>query len=143
MASCNLDNNIEIPDIDENITACGVHQPQRNLPWLSELIRKAETDSTGNYRGTVWLVQYEGRDIFVTNMMLGSGGVANWFFDCSGNHFIHRDGEGQYCPSEYVGDGHVFFEDEEELFSYISTLRFDVENKNVYVIYSTLPLSGL
>jgi hypothetical protein len=129
---------MEIPDAEGDVTACGVRQPQKNLPWLRELTEKAKTDSTGNYQGTVWLVKYMDRDIFVTDMMLGSGGVANWFFDCSGNYFIHRRGEHSYLPSDYAGNGYVFFEDDEELFSYISTLRFNVENKEIPVIYSTL-----
>jgi hypothetical protein len=132
--SCDSDKTVEIPDIDENITACGIHQPHKNLPWLRELIRKAETDKTGNYWGAVWLENYMGQDIFVTNMMLGSGGVLYWFFDCSGSHLISRNGEG-YCPSEFVGDQHFFVEDEENFLSFMLNMKLDV------VIYSTIPLN--
>lgn len=137
-------NDIEIvepePEAGKKITECGADNPRENLPWLKEWIEKAKIDKTGNYLGTIWLVQYKEQNIFVTNMMLGSGGIAYWFFDCSGNYFIHRSGENShYSPSKYVGNGYVFFEDEKEIFSYISTLQFNGENKNIPVIYSTLP----
>jgi hypothetical protein len=122
---------IEIPDIVDSITACGVKQPQKNLPWLAIMVIKAQADMTGNYAGTVWLEKYKGRDMFVTNMMLGSGGVLYWFFDCSGNHFRSRIGEG-YCPSDYVGNHHFFVEDENDFQSFISNMKLDV------VIYSTI-----
>lgn len=67
------------------ITACGVQQPAKNLPWLADLIAKAKTDKTGNYIGVIWLERYKDQDVFVTNMMLGSGGLAYHVFDCMGN----------------------------------------------------------
>jgi hypothetical protein len=134
MMSCNPNETI----VDEIVTACGVRQPQENLPWLKEMIMKAETDKTGNYWGTIWLVKYKGLDIFVNNMMLGSGGVLYWIFDCSGNHFISKNGEG-YCPSDFVGNGHAFIEDEDDFFSFMLNMNLE-ENKDGTVIYSTFPL---
>jgi hypothetical protein len=125
---------IEIPDIDNAITACNVHQPQKELPWLAAMIIKAEADMSGNYWGTIWLEKYKGQDIFVTNMMLGSGGIMYYFFDCSGNHLTSRSGEG-YCPSNFVGNGHFFIEDIEDEIgfdAFIPNMKLDV------VIYSTL-----
>ena len=79
-------------DIDDTtISACGVTDPAKNLTWLSELIETAKTDNTGNYLGRIWLEKFKGQDIFVTDMMLGSGGIAYWFFDCSGNHLARND----------------------------------------------------
>jgi len=52
-----------------------------NLQWLKELIDLSKTDKTGHYLGCIWLENYKGQDIFVTNMMLGSGGIMHWFFD--------------------------------------------------------------
>jgi hypothetical protein len=75
---------------NKNIIACGVKEPQKNFPWLAEIIKKSENDKTGNYLGTIWLEKYKGEDVFVTNMMLGSGGVAYWFFDCSGNNIAPK-----------------------------------------------------
>ncbi|MDR1335768.1 MAG: hypothetical protein LBK22_02940 [Tannerella sp.] len=106
MISCNSDKN-EISG-NETCETCG-DRPQENLPWLKELIEKAKTDKTGNYLGSIWLEHYKGKDIFVTNMMLGSGGIANWFFDCSGAHC--SDGEGSYCPSAFVGNRHFSIDD--------------------------------
>lgn len=76
---------------NKNITACNTKEPQKNLPWLAEMIAKAESDKTGNYEGTIWLEKYKGQDVFVTNMMLQSGGIAYWFFDCSGNNIAPKD----------------------------------------------------
>lgn len=73
---------------NESISACGVKNPQKNIKWLSELIEKAEKDKTLNYFGTIWLEKYKGNDIFVTDMMMGSGGIAYYFFDCEGNSFV-------------------------------------------------------
>jgi len=92
------------------VCACGVNNPAKKLPWLAELIEKAKTDETGNYLGSIWLENYKGQDIFVTDMALGSGGIAYWFFDCNGNH-------------------HVFV-DKDDFLSFYSTMKLDV------VIYS-------
>jgi hypothetical protein len=130
MTSCNS-NNIE----DENIVACGMHQPQKNLPWLKELIEKAEIDRTGNYVGTIWLVRYREQDIFVTNMGLGSGGILYWFLDCVGNHL---DGGGD--PSAYTGVSSQFsVEDPDDFVRFVLSLRL-YENRDVPVIYSNIPL---
>lgn len=77
--------NIENKEVN---SACGINNPQKNIEWLSKLIDKAKSDKTGNYMGTIWLEKYKGDDIFVTNMALGSGGVAYYFFDCQGKSFI-------------------------------------------------------
>ena len=68
--------------------ACGVENPKNNIEWLAELIKKAETDKSGNYLGSIWLEKYNGNDIFVIDMALGSGGIAYYFYDCKGNSFI-------------------------------------------------------
>lgn len=69
-------------------TACGVSNPKENLRWLNDLIKKSESDKTGNYLGTIWLVEDEENDIFITNMMMGSGGIAYYYFDCQGNSYV-------------------------------------------------------
>ena len=110
---------------------------KENLPWLKELIQKAETDTTGNYLGCIWLEKYKGQNIFVTNMMLGSGGILYWFFDNSGNHYVHKDWGHKTCPAcNFVGNHHVFFEDlEDDSFMLNMT-------KNV-VIYSPHSLNNI
>ena len=118
---------------NEIITACGCEQPQENLSWLKELITKAENDKTGNCIGTIWLIKYKGKDIFVTDMALGSGGIANYFFDCSGNHLIWRNGE-SYCPSDYVGKNHFYVDDEKDFANFFHDVKLDV------VIYSNTKL---
>jgi hypothetical protein len=109
--------------------ACDVDQPQENLPWLKELIKKAKTDKTGNYVGFIWLEHYNGKDIFVTNMMLGSGGILNYYFDCSGAHCV--DMEGGYCPSAFVGDRHFSIDDKD----FWSHIEHNPEKASV-IIYS-------
>jgi|AGTN01.3.fsa_nt_gi hypothetical protein len=133
LSSCQNKNEMNIPEIDETIKACGVSQPQINLLWLKELIKKAETDKTGNYIGTIWLIKYKEQDIFVTDMALGSGGIANYFFDCSGNHLVWREGEG-YCPSDFVGNNHFFVEDEEDFGTFFHAAKLNV------IIYTNVPL---
>lgn len=80
------------PNVDDQIShntiACDIENPQKNLPWLSELIEKGETDKTQNYKGSIWLEKYKEEDVFVTNMGLGSGGLAYHFFDCAGNPLL-------------------------------------------------------
>jgi hypothetical protein len=82
--SCEAELNNEAID-EKAINACGVTDPTKNLPWLVELIEKAKSDMTGNYYGIIWLEKYNEQDVFVTNMMLGSGGIAYYVFDCEGN----------------------------------------------------------
>jgi hypothetical protein len=74
---------IEIPNIADSITACGVKQPQKNLPWLAIMIIKAQADMTGNYKGFIWLEKYKGQDLFVINILVES--VRYRIIDCSGN----------------------------------------------------------
>jgi len=106
-------------------------------PWLKDLIKNAESDQTGNCWGCIWLEKYKGQDIFVTNMGLGSGGVANWFFDSSGNHFVFKEQGNTPCPAcKFVGNHHVFFED---LFD--DSTPF-VKTKNV-VVYSSFNKNDL
>jgi hypothetical protein len=79
-------------DVNE-IRACGVSDPAKNLPWLAELIANAEKD-TVNYYGilAIWLEKYNGQDIFVINTMLGSVGSAisncsaYYVYDCQKNY---------------------------------------------------------
>ena len=84
----------------------------KDYQWLKKLIDLSKADETGHYIGCIWLENYKGHEIFVTNMMLGSGGIMYWFFDSSGNHFIHKGWGYETCPAcNYVGNHHVFIED--------------------------------
>ena len=113
--------------------ACGCEEPQKELLWLKELIQKAEKDETGNYWGCIWLEKYKGQDIFMTNMMLGSGGVAYWVFDCHGNHFA-RQGVEECVACEYVGNHHFYIDEKEskDLETFLSS-----KMKKDIVIYSS------
>ena len=84
LGSCEKEPKQEAVD-EKAINACGVTDPAKNLPWLVKFIEKAESDMTGNYYGVIWLEKYNEWDVFVTNMMLGSGGIAYHVFDCKGN----------------------------------------------------------
>ena len=117
-------------DVPSEITACGAVHPEKNLPWLAEFIEKAESDKTGHYVGQIWLEKFKEEDIFITDMMLGSGGVAYWYFDCSGNHFVSKEWGDEYCPAcKFVGNHHAFMEDAD--FQY-----FILNMKKNIVIYS-------
>ena len=63
--------------------ACGVAQPQTNLPWLAELIAQAE-EATGEYEGFIWLEKYKYQDVFVTDIFKLSA-RAYHVFDCQGS----------------------------------------------------------
>lgn len=101
---------------------------EENLTWLEELIENAKNDETGNYTGFIWLVQHDGQDFYVTNMMLGSGGILRWVFDCSGRHYAPRGTD--VCPAcEFVGNKHFYVDDDD----YLLPPNFDnVEKKVVY-----------
>ena len=135
LLSCNSkteDNITEGSSIGDNsIEACGYTNPAKNLPWLKELIQKAETDKTGNYFGWIWLEKTsKGKDIFITNMCLGSGGILYWIFDCEGNHLSYPGVEN--CTAcEYVGHKHFYLVND-SLPPLLNDLYFDV------IIYSPL-----
>jgi hypothetical protein len=124
--------------INPNI-ACGVKNPQENLPWLKELIKQAEKDKSfqdtghmpGHYMGTIWLVKHKGKDFFVTSMKFGSGGIMYWIFNCSGSHYA---GEGTSCVAdEYVGDHHFLLEEGD--LPLLNEMNLDSSN----VVYSNIP----
>jgi hypothetical protein len=73
------------PDL-ENLTACGVLRPHENIPWIVEMIEKGEAEfhTQHMYYGTIWLTQYKGQDVFVTDMILFNS-TAYQIFDCDGN----------------------------------------------------------
>lgn len=111
------------------VCGCGVDDARNDLPWMKSLINKSMNDTTGNYFGTIWIENYNGKDIFVTNMMFGSGGIKYWFLDCSGNHLVNV--EGSYCPSQYIGNGHFHLEDHTSI---MDNIKLSV------VVYSSVPL---
>jgi hypothetical protein len=109
----------------EKICACGVNDPAKKLPWLFDLIEKAETDKTANYFGRIWLEKFKGQDIFVTDMMLGSGGVAYCFFDCSGNHYTYSVSDS--CSAcAYVGHHHFRVENEKDFMNFVTNMKLDI-----------------
>ena len=65
------------------LSACDVIHPEKNLPWLAELIEKAKTDK--KYLGLIWLEKYYEQDVFVTNILPLIGGLPCKVFDCQGN----------------------------------------------------------
>lgn len=69
------------------IACCGIQSPQQNLPWLADIIKKANAYED-QYLGTIWLENYQGNDIIVTDMGLGSGGLMYHIFDCSGKYLF-------------------------------------------------------
>lgn len=67
-----------------NFNACGVEDIGNNLKWLNDIIITSKTDKTGNYIGRIWYEKYNHQDFIVSDMMLGSGGLAYHTFNCSG-----------------------------------------------------------
>lgn len=71
------------------IGVCAVKNPATDLPWLKDMIAKAEEDRKtmkykGNYRGKIWQSTWKGRGVFHTNFMLGSGALLVHVFSCEG-----------------------------------------------------------
>ena len=66
------------------VKACGIEDIGNNLPWLNDIITTSIDDKTGNYFGKIWCKNYNGQDYIVTNMALGSGGLAYHTFNCAG-----------------------------------------------------------
>lgn len=67
-----------------NFSACGVDDIGNNLSWLNDIISISTTDKTGNYIGRIWYKKFNDQDFIVTDMMLGSGGLAFHTYNCSG-----------------------------------------------------------
>lgn len=73
--------------------ACGVNDPAKNLPWLKDLIGKAEADKStgaykGNYIGQIYQTTWRNQDAFWTNFMMGSGGIYARLYACDGHQII-------------------------------------------------------
>ena len=71
--------------------ACGVDNPTENIEWIKELVAKSKTDTTGNYQGTIYLEEHEGSDIVFVQMMMGSGGVIGYWYNCDGTIYKPSD----------------------------------------------------
>ena len=74
-----------------NFHACGVDDIGNNLKWLNDIIVNSKNDKTGNYLGRIWYKKYNNQETIVTDMSLGSGGVAYYCFNCSGDSIIIED----------------------------------------------------
>jgi hypothetical protein len=75
----------------KGFSACGVDDIGNNLKWLNDIIVTSKNDKTGNYLGRIWYKKYNNQDIIVTDMSLGSGGVAYYCFKCSGENIVIED----------------------------------------------------
>lgn len=65
--------------------ACGIEDIGNNIPWLNNIITISRSDMDANYLGTIWYKRYNNTDYIITNMMLGSGGLAYHTFNCAGD----------------------------------------------------------
>ena len=73
------------------VNACGISDIGNNLPWLKDIITKSLDDKTGNYWGRIWCKKYNNQDYIVSDMMLGSGGLAYHTFNCAGEFYPVND----------------------------------------------------
>lgn len=69
----------------EDTKICGCDDPTTELQWLNELIQKAETDTTGLYKGQIFFDEVNNQELFWVLMQLDSvnGGIDHWF-NCAG-----------------------------------------------------------
>lgn len=81
-------------------TGCG----EDALPWLHELLTKAEEDKVlgthnGRYLGVISMIHYNGNTMFYTDFLVTA--VAFEVFDCEGNLFeITTDAETEFFRTE-------------------------------------------
>ena len=122
-----------IQDTDA-VSACGVYDIVKNLPWLAKWINDAEINEAGGYEGWIWLEEYVGVDVFVTNMSFWMG-HRYAIFDCSGKLVTsNQNMETCYNPL-FPNDPYAFIIlGDNELFNYFITHL----KKNV-LVYSNLP----
>jgi len=78
LSSCSKDN-------DAEVLACGLRDPIKELNWLSELVQKADADTTGHYFGTIYLERVDDKDAFFVEMAMGSGAIMGGMYNCEGN----------------------------------------------------------
>ncbi|MEK7718447.1 MAG: hypothetical protein AAB347_02370, partial [Bacteroidota bacterium] len=74
-----------------------------------ELANQSLNDKTGNYVGSIWIITYEGSDIIVTDMALGSGGILYYFFDCNGEQSSSLEGLEPNDLNNYLMDSNKVF----------------------------------
>ncbi len=83
---------------------CGVEDPIAQLDWLSEIVTKAETDTTGNYKGSIYLGNYKDKTIIVCDMAMGSGAIMYHFFNCDGSNIIFVEPESPLAVKIYKNE---------------------------------------
>lgn len=71
-------------------TSCESVHPDQSLQWLKDIVMKAEGDKRtkkylGNYMGKIFLASYHNQPVFFITMMLGSGGLYGYRYDCNGD----------------------------------------------------------
>ncbi|MCF6333840.1 MAG: hypothetical protein L3J11_11200 [Draconibacterium sp.] len=106
--SCEKDEDTYIKPLKE-INACGYDDPLNQLEWLHEIAYKSLNDKTGNYIGSIWIITHENKDIIVTDMALGSGGIYRYLFDCYGNQISTVAGLEPSEIGNYLTDSNMIF----------------------------------
>lgn len=90
---CDLQNqrmNSKIQEVVASANAvCGAANPEQSLLWLKEIISKAQEDKNtmkhqGNYKGKIFSTSYHNQSVFYITMMMRSGGLYAYIFDCTG-----------------------------------------------------------
>ena len=106
--SCEDGDNTYIKPL-KKISACGYNDPLNQLEWLNEVVNKSLDDKTGNYIGSIWIINHENSDIIVTDMALGSGGIAYYFFDCNGEQHSNLEDLSLDKLNNYLSDSAKIF----------------------------------
>ena len=71
--------------------ACGTTDIGNNLGWLNTLIVTSYNDLSGNYRGKIWVSNYDGTDYIVTDMPLTTGYTGYHVYLCDGSETVIND----------------------------------------------------
>lgn len=81
--------NDDLQNIEKSLQAALKVCNSEAMPWLSEMLQKAEEDRLyqehmGQYTGYISVVQYKKEIYFYTTFPMGSGGIYAYIFDCNG-----------------------------------------------------------
>jgi hypothetical protein len=71
--------------------ACGTTDIGNNLAWLNVLIVTSFNDETGNYKGRIWVKNYDGTDYIVTDMPITTGFSGYHVYTCAGTEAVIND----------------------------------------------------
>jgi hypothetical protein len=95
-------------------SACESTNPEQSLKWLRDIVIKAEEDKKtskhmGNYMGKIFSTSYQNKPVFFITMIMGSGGLAYYVFDCDGSKVNIIQGQDEITFSDRAEKGQLIY----------------------------------